>query len=80
MAPRTPTVPKVDDCPDAAAKHTPCPKSYLGWHDWAAHKAKTHRQIKCPTCGFYAVWVPRQKPHPFDAKTAQRDGCDGDAK
>ncbi len=57
--------PKAEDCPKART-HTPCPKGYLQWHDWAATKARTHRQRKCPTCGFYAVWVPKVKPHPFD--------------
>jgi hypothetical protein len=31
----------------------------LRWHNWAAQMAKTHRQRKCPTCGFYSVWVPK---------------------
>jgi hypothetical protein len=31
-------------CPNAA-NHTPAPTGYLEWQDWAAKKAKTHKQI-----------------------------------
>ena len=33
---------------------------YLAWHEWAAEKAKTHKQIKCPHCGLYRVWIPKK--------------------
>jgi hypothetical protein len=39
--------------------HTPCPASYLAWHDWAARMARTHRQLRCPTCGRWEIWVPK---------------------
>lgn len=48
----------ADDCPDVAS-HTDVPKTYLGWHEWAAEKAKTHKQRRCPTCGFWAIWEPK---------------------
>lgn len=57
--PQQPRYPKASDCPRAAEKHTPRPESYLAWFDWAQQKARTHRQRKCPTCGFWAVWVPK---------------------
>lgn len=40
-------------------KHTPCPVGYLGWHDWAQKKAKTHKQVKCEHCELFAIWVKR---------------------
>jgi hypothetical protein len=49
-----------DDCPDKA-KHTNCPSGYLGWHDWAEKKRRTHRQKRCPTCGFWSIWVPKKQ-------------------
>ena len=39
--------------------HTPCPKRYIEWFEWAGKKGKTHDQIKCPDCGLYAIWVPK---------------------
>jgi hypothetical protein len=39
--------------------HTPCPESYLSWHAWAEEMNKTHKQIKCPVCGLYAIWVKK---------------------
>ncbi len=41
------------------ASHTECPNEYLAWHDWAEKKMKTHKQVKCPKCGLYAIWVPK---------------------
>lgn len=55
--------PTADACPDAG-KHTPHPRSYLGHHDWMAKKSKTHRQQQCPTCGYWAIWVPKRKTTP----------------
>ncbi len=48
------------DCPDRA-KHTKCPEGYLQWHAWAAKKMKTHTQVRCPSCGLFAIWVPKKK-------------------
>lgn len=47
-------------CPDRA-KHTDCPDDYLRWHDWAERKAKTHVQVRCPTCLRWAIWKPKTK-------------------
>lgn len=48
----------AEDCPDVH-KHTADPSGYLQWHAWAEKMAKTHDQIRCPTCGFWAIWVPK---------------------
>jgi hypothetical protein len=40
-------------------RHTKQPEGYLQWHAWAEKKLKTHRQIKCPNCGLYAIWIKR---------------------
>jgi hypothetical protein len=39
--------------------HTPSPQGFLDWHAWAAEKNKTHRQRRCPVCGLWAIWVPK---------------------
>lgn len=41
------------------AKHTKCPAGYLAWHEWAEKKSKTHKQILCPDCNRYAIWVKK---------------------
>lgn len=38
-------------------RHTPQPKGYIAWHEWAAKKSKTHRQIRCKGCGRLEVWT-----------------------
>lgn len=29
---------------------------YLAHLEWLELMSKTHRQIKCPTCGLYKIW------------------------
>ncbi len=42
--------------------HTQSPEGYIQWHAWAETMSKTHEQIKCACCGFYAIWVPKPTP------------------
>lgn len=44
-------------CPNAD-HHTPSPEGRVSWHEWAAKKSKTHRQLRCPGCGLYKIWIP----------------------
>lgn len=49
------------DCPDRVRLHDPgWPESFSDWSAYADTKSKTHQQVKCPTCGFYAVWEPKE--------------------
>jgi hypothetical protein len=49
--------------------HTPCPTRYNAWHAWAEKMHKTHRQVTCPLCGLYEIWLTFQKA---DAEEARR--------
>jgi hypothetical protein len=51
---------KEKNCP-SFKNHTPQPRGYVQWHAWAEEKAKTHYQIRCPECGFFAIWVKKNK-------------------
>lgn len=53
--------PSKRSCPNAA-QHTPEPDGYLGWHAWAAKMSRKHRQVRCPECGLWAIWVPKGRP------------------
>jgi hypothetical protein len=44
----------------ACQQHTPEPNGYLRWHSWADRMARTHRQLRCPDCGLYKIWVPKR--------------------
>jgi hypothetical protein len=46
----------ADECPDKT-NHTPCPETYRGFVDWADNMSKTHKQIKCPSCNLFAIWI-----------------------
>ncbi len=51
------------ECPDAA-RHTPCPVGpydQLRWYSWAEAMSKTHRQVRCPMCGLFVIWVPKKR-------------------
>lgn len=41
-------------------QHTPRPTLYLEWQAWAHEMSKTHRQVKCPHCGLWAIWRPKR--------------------
>lgn len=49
----------VTVCRNVSA-HTPCPTSYLAWHEWAEKMNKTHRQALCPDCDLYMIWEPEK--------------------
>ncbi len=48
-----------DTCPDRHL-HTPAPRGYLEWHDWAHRMSRKHKVGRCPTCGLWAIWVPKR--------------------
>jgi hypothetical protein len=50
----------ADECPDRKSRHAPAPQGYIERYDWMKEMMKTHDQKRCPTCGFYAVWVPKK--------------------
>lgn len=45
-------------CPGVEA-HTPDPRGYHAWHEWAAEMSRTHRQVRCSHCKLLAIWVPK---------------------
>lgn len=45
---------------DACVPHTPSPSGYLAWHEWAEQMAKTHEQHRCPGCGLWQIWKPKE--------------------
>ncbi|CAB4906218.1 unannotated protein [freshwater metagenome] len=49
----------VTEC-DAGGQHTPAPRGYLEWHEWATERENTHEQVQC-ACGLWAIWVPTAK-------------------
>lgn len=51
--------PLADRRAEGCAGHAPCPSGYTQWHEWAEWINKTHRNVECPGCGRFAIWVPR---------------------
>ena len=47
---------QYDGCPESG-RHTPAPKGFREWHEWAGEKSRTHHQIQCPGCGLWTIWV-----------------------
>lgn len=50
---------RMKDCEELHAEH---PTGYVAFQEWAESMGKTHKQIQCPVCGLYAVWVKREEP------------------
>lgn len=46
-------------CPRAGLHTASGPAGYLQWHEWAKRMSRTHRQRKCPGCGLYKIWEPK---------------------
>lgn len=46
-----------DRCPNVA-EHVYGPDGYIQWHAWAQKMSKTHRQTRCPGCGFWLIRYP----------------------
>lgn len=43
----------------AMCKHTPCPSGYVAKAEWAKLIMRTHKQVRCPGCGLWKVWVKK---------------------
>lgn len=39
--------------------HAQMPDRYLQRAQWAERMQKTHKQVPCPVCGLWLVWVPK---------------------
>lgn len=51
-----PVEPDDSDCPDND-RHTPHPKDYLGFHDWADDmRAQGKKPYRCRKCRLWKVW------------------------
>lgn len=53
----------AEDCPKIST-HAKSPSDYGQWHSWAAKKSKRHKQIRCPECGYFAIWVRLDENEP----------------
>lgn len=51
----------VQDVCAKVSRHTKCPTGYSEWQEWARRKMKTHRQVVCPACGLWTIWVKKTK-------------------
>ena len=49
----------MSGCP-ATASHNLGPARYLAWHEWAERMAETHVQTRCPGCGLWCIWTPKE--------------------
>jgi hypothetical protein len=50
--------------PGNCEPHTPSPRSYLQWGEWADKMRRTHVQRQCRGCGLWEVWEPKEAAEP----------------
>jgi hypothetical protein len=43
-----------------SAHNDPGLSSLAEWLDWATEKKKTHVQVRCPDCGLFKIWLPKE--------------------
>lgn len=60
MPKQTSIVARHEDCPEVE-KHTKHPSGYVAHAEWAEKKSLKHYVIKCPACGFFAIWKRKKK-------------------
>lgn len=58
--PQPPLMLGADAC-DEIERHTAHPADYVGHHLWAERMLKAHEQQQCPSCNYWAVWVPKEQ-------------------
>ena len=46
------------ECPNYE-NHEPMPIGYVEFHEYGKKLNKTHKNVKCPGCGKYRLWVER---------------------
>ena len=56
--PEEPVPDTTSDCP-LRGNHTPEPRGYLAWHEWAEGMSRTHLQARCKGCVLLKVWIAR---------------------
>jgi hypothetical protein len=48
-------------CAELHTPGQPAQGDYMGWCAWADSMSKTHRQVRCPMCGLFFVWVLKKR-------------------
>ncbi len=56
---RYPIPPKRVERSVSKCVHTPQPEGYNEWREFARLASRTHRQVRCPRCGLWQVWLPK---------------------
>ncbi len=62
-------IPPEDVVPsESECVHTVQPTGYSAWHEWAELASNTHRQIRCPRCGKYAIWMRKDAANAYEKR------------
>ncbi len=51
------------NCPNID-QHTKFPLDYVAYQDGVLKKARRHKQIRCPVCKLWVIWIRRDKGEP----------------
>lgn len=64
------------ECPNRAEHYdgSDQPRGYIGWHEWAEEKGKTHVPRQCPGCCLWKIWEPRKGASPAKDVADRRYG------
>lgn len=60
-------------CPNLA-NHAWRPEGYGAFIEFCREMSKTHRQERCPECGYYVIWTPIVDPQTEHLLHEEHDG------
>lgn len=49
----------LKSCPREELHNGDEPENGGEWLEWSQHKMQTHTPTKCPGCGLYRIWEPK---------------------
>jgi hypothetical protein len=61
--PPAPVEPCATEC-----RHTAVPDLYHEWQEWCEVASKTHRQVRCPACSLWAIWMPKAEADAYERR------------
>jgi hypothetical protein len=72
--PPAPVEPSAAEC-----RHTAEPDLYHEWYEWAEVCGKTHRQVRCPACSLFKIWMPKASASAYEARVLAEAKARSDA-
>ena len=71
--------PRPEHCPNKES-HLLGPSGYLERSEWAEEMRKTHKQERCPECGLWVIWRPKDGHNYTNQEDSHADSRHGEKR